>query len=239
MRVGFVVLLVAFVTAGQVITAHSAEGDRFEINSIKAVRPTLVNTIRELERRDAAAARMAFAEYDSAWNGIEIYIGVRSKPMYDALEHGFQARIEKALASGTADLAAVLEDAKAMLTKFDEMIDLVAKSAPLNPLYDDVARLRIVRSHLREVPPALKASDFAKARKSFEEFDANWDSIEDLIKARSADAYVEIEKGMIEIEQALMPEKPDVARATALVNSVMGRYNTILAEIAKEARARR
>ena len=239
MRVGFVVLLVAFVTAGQVITAHSAEGDRFEITSIKAVRPTLVNTIRELERRDAAAARMAFAEYDSAWNGIEIYVGVRSKPMYDALEHGFQARIEKALASGTADLAAVLEDAKAMLTKFDEMIDLVAKSAPLNPLYDDVARLRIVRSHLREVPPALKASDFAKARKSFEEFDANWDSIEDLIKARSADAYVEIEKGMIEIEQALMPEKPDVARATALVNSVMGRYNTILAEIAKEARARR
>ena len=239
MRVGFVVLLVAFVTAGQVITAHSAEGDRFEITSIKAVRPTLVNTIRELERRDAAAARMAFAEYNSAWNGIEIYVGVRSKPMYDALEHGFQARIEKALASGTADLAAVLEDAKAMLTKFDEMIDLVAKSAPLNPLYDDVARLRIVRSHLREVPPALKASDFAKARKSFEEFDANWDSIEDLIKARSADAYVEIEKGMIEIEQALMPEKPDVARATALVNSVMGRYNTILAEIAKEARARR
>lgn len=239
MRVGFVVLLVAFVTAGQVITAHSAEGDRFEITSIKAVRPTLVNTIRELERRDAAAARMAFAEYDSAWNGIEIYVGVRSKPMYDALEHGFQARIEKALASGTADLAAVLEDANAMLTKFDEMIDLVAKSAPLNPLYDDVARLRIVRSHLREVPPALKASDFAKARKSFEEFDANWDSIEDLIKARSADAYVEIEKGMIEIEQALMPEKPDVARATALVNSVMGRYNTILAEIAKEARARR
>ena len=239
MRVGFVVLLVAFVTAGQVITAHSAEGDRFEITSIKAVRPTLVNTIRELERRDAAAARMAFAEYDSAWNGIEIYVAVRSKPMYDALEHGFQARIEKALASGTADLAAVLEDAKAMLTKFDEMIDLVAKSAPLNPLYDDVARLRIVRSHLREVPPALKASDFAKARKSFEEFDANWDSIEDLIKARSADAYVEIEKGMIEIEQALMPERPDVAHVTALVNSVMGRYNATLAEIAKEARARR
>jgi hypothetical protein len=159
--------------------------------------------------------------------------------MYDALEHGFQARIENALASGTADLAAVLEDAKAMLIKFDEMVDLVAKSAPLDPLYDDIARLRIVRSHLREVPPALKASDYARARKSFEEFDANWDSIEDLIKARSVDAYMEIEKGMIEIEQALIPERPDVAHATALVNGVMGRYNAILAEIAKEARARR
>jgi hypothetical protein len=234
-----VVLLVAFVMASEVITAQSAEGERFEITSIKAVRPTLVNTIRELERRDAAAAQIAFTAYDSAWNGIETYVNVRSKPMYDALEHGFQARIENALASGTADLAAVLEDAKAMLIKFDEMVDLVAKSAPLDPLYDDIARLRIVRSHLREVPPALKASDYARARKSFEEFDANWDSIEDLIKARSVDAYMEIEKGMIEIEQALIPERPDVAHATALVNGVMGRYNAILAEIAKEARARR
>jgi hypothetical protein len=50
---------------------------------------------------------------------------------------------------------------------------------------------------------------------------------------------VEIEKGMIEIEQALMLERPDVAHVTALVNSVMGRYNATLAEIAKEARARR
>ena len=76
-----------------------------------------------------------------------------------------------------------------------------------------------------------------KARKSYEEFDANWDSIEDLIKARSQDAYVAIEKGMIEIEETLMPEKPDAAKATALVNEVMRQYNAALAEIAKDARA--
>lgn len=232
-------LAIVFVTSGQIVPAQSAEGERFEITSIKAVCPTLVNTIRELERRDAAAARRAFAAYDSAWNGIETYVSVRSKPMYDILEHGFQARIEKALASDSPDLAAVVEDAKAMLIKFDEMVDLVAKSTPLNPLYDDVARLRIVRSHLREVQPALKAGDFATARKSFEDFDASWDSIEHLIKERSADAYVDIEKGMIEIEQALMPERPVVAQVTALVNRMMERYNAILAEIAKEARARR
>jgi hypothetical protein len=94
-----------------------------------------------------------------------------------------------------------------------------------------------VRAHLREVPPALKAGNFVKARKSFKNFDDNWDSIEDLIKARSADAYVAIEKGMIEIEDLLMPEKPDVAKATALVNEVMRQYNAILGEIAKDARA--
>jgi hypothetical protein len=124
-----------------------------------------------------------------------------------------------------------------MLAKFDELVAMVEKAAPLNPLYDEVARLRIVRAHLREVPPALKAGNFAKARKSFKNFDENWDSIEDLIKARSADAYVAIEKGMIEIEDALMPEKPDVTKATALVNDVMTRYNAVLGEIAKDARA--
>ena len=89
---------------------------------------------------------------------------------------------------------------------------------PLNSFYDDVARLRIVRAHLREVPPALKAGDFAKARKSFQAFDDNWDSIEDLIKARNADTYVAIEKNMIENEKAL---KPDVAQVTVMVNEVM------------------
>ena len=98
--------------------------------------------------------------------------------------------------------------------------------------------MRIVRAHLREVPPALKAGNFAKARKSFEAFDKNWDSIEDLIKAKSADAYVAIEKGMIDIEQALMPDKPDVDKVTALVTGVMTQYNAQLAEIVKDARAR-
>jgi hypothetical protein len=108
----------------------------------------------------------------------------------------------------------------------------------LNSLYDDVARLRIVRAHLREVPPALKAGNFAKARKSFQAFDDNWDGIEDLIKARNADSYVAIEKGMIEIEKALTPDKPDVPQVTTMVNEVMRLYNEALAEIVKDARAR-
>jgi hypothetical protein len=222
--------------AGAVEAAKPAE--RFEVTSIKAVRPTLVDTIAALQQRDAARAKAAFEAYDSAWNGIEVYINTRSKSMYDELEHGFQARIEKALGAPSPDIAATLADAQAMLVKYDETIDMVTKAAPLNPLYDDIARLRIVRAHLREVPPALKAGNFAKARKSFEAFDDAWDSIEDLIKARSADNYVAIESGMIEIEKALMPEKPDVAQATALANGVMAKYNANLAEIVKEARSR-
>jgi D-ribose pyranose/furanose isomerase RbsD len=64
------------------------------------------------------------------------------------------------------------------------------------------------------------------------------DGIEDLIKARDADSYVAIEKGMIEIEKALKPDKPDVPQVTAIVNEVMRLYNEALAEVVKDARAR-
>jgi tetratricopeptide (TPR) repeat protein len=222
--------------AGAVEAAKSAE--RFEVTSIKAVRPALVDTVAALQRRDIAGAKAAFQAYDSLWNGIEVYINTRSRPMYEALEIVLQAKITKALDAPNADAAAILMDAQALLAKYDEAIDLVAKAPPLNPFYDDVARLRIVRAHLREVVPALKAGNFDKARKSFAAFDGTWDSIEDMIKARSADDYVAIEKGMIDIEKALMPEKPDVAEVTALVNGVMAKYNANLAEVVKEARSR-
>ena len=220
--------------AGQAL----AQTERFEITSIKAVRPTLVETIAALQAGDAARAKNAFDAYDSAWNGIEVYVNVRSKAMYQSLEHEYQARIAKALESPNPNTASLLADAQAMLAKFDETVALISSMPPLNPLYDDVARLRIVRAHLREVSPALKTGNFAKARKSFQAFDDNWDSIEDLIKARNADSYVAIEKGMIEIEKALTPDKPDVAQVTAKVNEVMRLYNEALAEIVKDARAR-
>jgi hypothetical protein len=218
--------------------AQAADGERFEVTSIKAVRPNLADTVAALEQRDVSRARAAFDAYDSGWNGIEVYINTRSKEMYEFLEINYQRKIAKALESATPDIPALLTDAKVMLAKYDEAIGLVSKAPPLNPLYDDVARLRIVRAHLREVVPALKAGNVAKARKSYEAFDGSWDGIEDLIKARSADNYVAIEKGMIEIEQALMPEKPDLAKVTALVNDVMAKYNASLAEVVKEARSK-
>ena len=166
-----------------------------------------------------------------------MYIDTRSKPMYDKIELDLQARINKELTQPMPDLAKLRADIQEMLGKYDEAIAMVSNAAPLSPLFDDIARLRIERAHLREVIPALKAGNFAKARKSYEAFDANWDSIEDLIKARSADAYVAVEKGMIQIEQALMADKPDVAQVTALVTAVNTQYNAALAMIVKDAKA--
>jgi tetratricopeptide (TPR) repeat protein len=215
-----------------------AADERFEVSSIKAVKATLVETANALQKGDIAKAKEAFDNYDSAWNGVEVYIDTRSKPMYDKIELDLQARINKELDAPMPDLAKLRADIQEMLGKYDEAIDMVSKAAPLDPLFDDVARLRMERSHLREVNPALKAGNIEKARKSYAAFDAGWDNIEDLIKARSADAYVGVEKGMIQIEQALMADKPDVAAVTALVTQVNTQYNSALALLMNEARSK-
>ena len=218
--------------------ARAAEEERFEISTIKAIRPALVDTITALQQRDIARARAAFEAYDSGWNGIEVYVNTRSKDMYRLLELEFQSRITKALDKPNPDISEVLADVEAMLVKFDEAISIFAKAAPLNPLYDDVARLRIVRAHLREVTPALKAGNLANARKSFEAFEDGWFNIEDFVRAQSLDAYVAIETGMIQIEQALlMSDQPDVGAVTGLVNGVMNQYNAVVTEVQKQTRS--
>jgi hypothetical protein len=236
-RIGFG-LFTTLAIAGFAGQAPAAD-ERFEVSSITAVKPTLLATADAVKKGDIPKAKEAFENYDSAWNGIEVYINTRSKPMYDKIELDLQDRITKALNAPSPDLPKISADLQEMIGKYDEAIAMASSGAPLSPLYDDIARLRIVRSHLREVTPALKAGNIAKARKSYEEFDNNWDSIEDLIKARSEDAYVAIEKGMIQIEQALMPEKPDVAQVTSLIAAVNTQYNAALAMIAKEARGQK
>jgi len=225
-------LIAASVHAGQ------APGPaRFEVTSLKAVRSTLVNTVAALQKPDIAAAKDAFEAFDSGWNGVEVYINVRYPEMYKELEGNLETRIMAGLNAPAPNAAALLADAQTMLAKYDETIGMVERAMPLNRLYDDVTRLRIVRAHLREVTPALKAGKIDKARASFNAFNDNWDSIEDLVRERSREAYVAIESGMIAIEQAFMPAQPKADTVVGLVADVMGQYNAILAEVNKEARS--
>jgi len=236
-KISFVVMAMLLVplaaSAGQ---ARAGGAARFEVASLRGVRPILVKTIGDLEKKNAAAAKADMDDYDSAWNGVEVYVSTRSMDLYNEIEHHYQTAVTDALSKPNPDTAAILADAKAMLAKYDDMLALVEKSMPLNRLYDDVARLRIERAHLREVTPALKAGNLAKAKKSFDAFNDNWDNIEDLVKERSRESYDAIEKGMVTIERQLMPAKPDVDAVTASVNEVMTEYNKIVTQITREAR---
>lgn len=230
-----------FATAVAVVSVcaqAAAAADRFEVASIKAVRPTLVKTVDALQKNNPKAAREAFGEFDSAWNGIEVYINTRSPEMYNAIEREMQAKLTAALNESSPNVPDLLPLSKAMLAKFDDAIAMVEKAQPLGPLYDDVARLRTVRAHLREVNPALKAGDLAKARTSFGQFDEKWDSIEDLVKERDVKSYNTIEDGMTNIGLALKQAAPDAAKVQTLVSGVMDEYNKIVAQVTREARGR-
>jgi len=229
--------LFAIVTLS-LLARGAVAADRFEVASIKAVRPTLVRTVDALQKNNPKAAKEAFGDFDSAWNGIEVYVNTRSQELYNALERDLQAKITAGLNESSPNVANMLALAKAMLAKFDEAIAMVEKAEPLGPLYDDVARLRIVRAHLREVNPAMKAGDLAKARTSFGEFEEKWDSIEDLIKERDIKAYNIIEDGMTQIGLALKPAVPDTAKVQTLVSGVMDEYNKAVAQVTREARGR-
>jgi len=230
--------VVMTVAAVSLVAQTAAAADRFEVTSLKAVRPTLVKTVDALQKNNPKAAKDAMGDFDSAWNGVEVYISTRDMDMYNALERVMQAKLTAGLNEATPNVTDLLTQAKAMLAKFDEAIANTEKAQPLGPLYDDVARLRIVRAHLREVNPAIKSGDLAKARKSFGQFDEKWDSIEDLVKERDVRAYNTIEEGMTNIGLALKQGVPDAAKVQTLVSGVMDAYNKIVAEVTREARGR-
>ena len=236
MKTIFLIALAVFFLPAAGYPGQATGADRFEITSLKSARPPLVAAVAALEKKDAAGAKAAMDAYDSVWNGVEVYVNVRSMDFYNELEHNHQAKLAEGLNAATPDMAAMLAEAQAMLKKYDEMLATFAKAPPLNRLYDDVARLRLERAHLREVTPALKAGNIARAKKSFAAFNDNWDNIEDLVKTRSISAYTGIEKGMISIENALDKPKPDVDPLITLVADVMMQYNTIVAQVTKEAR---
>jgi hypothetical protein len=229
-------LLVLLLSVG-VGAAYAQE--RFEVTAVKGPRAFLVSTQNALKKGDIAGAKAAFDDYDSAWNGIEVYVNTRDRAMYGEIEQHWQSQITKELAGPMPDAAAIANDVTQMIAKYDEAIAMCQKGAPLSPLYDDVARLRTVRASLREVTPALRSGNFDKARKSFSKFDDNWDSIENLIKARSEESYTDIERNMIQIDKALMPAKPDVDATVRLVSAVMDKYNAVVTQITTEARAQK
>ena len=220
--------------AGQARTGGGAA--RFEVTSLRAVRPTIQKLIADLQKKDQAAAKADIEAFDAAWIGVEVYVNTRNMDMYNDIEHNWEAKLTKELGEPNADLAGALSDAQALLKSYDAMLDYVAKAPPLNSKFDDVARLRIERSHLRDVQNFLKAGKVADAKKAWMAFDDNWDNIEDLVKARSRDAYDNIEKNMVTLEKQLMPAKPDIDMVGGTIAAINMDYNKIVQQITMEAR---
>jgi hypothetical protein len=235
--IAFVVGIVSLPLAGDGGQARPRGGvARFEVTSLRAVRPTIQKLIADLQKKDQAAAKADIEAVDAAWIGVEVYVNTRNMDMYNDIEHNWEAKITQALSKPGADLGAVLSDAQALLKSYDAMLAFVEQAPPLNAKFDDVALLRIERSHLRDVQNFLKEGRVAEAKTAWTAFDDNWDNIEDLVKDRSREAYDSIEKNMVALEKQLMPAKPDVDAVNATIVVINTDYNKIVQQITKEAR---
>jgi hypothetical protein len=243
MRTWFTACVIAFVIsagtgwAQQKASGAGAGSERFEVSSLKAIRPTLVNAVSALEKHDVASAKAAMEVYDAAWNGVEVYVNFRYIDMYKLIEQTYQNGITKALDGPNPDMAALAKDGQAMLAKFDETVGMIEKAPPISPLFDDIARLRMVRANLLFVIPAIKTGDFAKARQGVGAFRSSWPKAQGLIKARSPEASDAIEKALTDVETALKQGTPNAEQATTLMQALNLKYNNVLGDINKEARA--
>ena len=83
-RLGFVAFTTLASLMGQTASAlaeTNSAPERFEVSAVKAVRPFLVDMLAAIQQGNLARAKEAFEAYDSAWNGIEVYINVRSRAL--------------------------------------------------------------------------------------------------------------------------------------------------------------
>jgi hypothetical protein len=216
--------------------ANAQGGDRFEISALKAVRPSLARTVAALQSGDIAAAKSALEDYDTGRRGIEVYLNARDKNLYRDLESDLRVKIGTGLKSPKPDLAVLTADARKMLAKYDEFIAVAAKAPPLNPLYDDVARLRIFRAILREVDIAIRAHDFAKARVELMAFSEKLDSVKGILKVRSPEALDAVTNGIAQLRTELKSPKPDAPKMMGYIRGITSKYNVVLAQVTGEAR---
>jgi hypothetical protein len=214
-------------TQPAVSTKPAADGpaNPKEVEYVRTPRPFIVATIDALKKNDVAAARKAMRDYDAAWNGVEVYVNVRSRELYNRVEIQDQKKIEEGLEAAQPKAAELLPIAEDMLAGYDEAIKLSEAGPALSPLFDEVTALRVARAELRKIGPALKANDFATARAAYEAFDKRWGDVETLVKARSTSAYREVEDAMKKVGPAMMAAQPNPAEAGPLVDGLIERYN--------------
>lgn len=205
---------------------QAASGESKELALVKAVRPDLVQLVDAAQKGDFAAARKALKKYDTDWNGIEVYVSYRAPEMYTEVEAVRQAKVTSLLDATPPNGAEVLAAAQSVLAEYDLIIAKVAAGAPISPLFDDIAALRILRSNtIRDATPAIAAGDVATAKTLLQTFLTKWDDVEDLIKVRSNDVYSDIEAAMSKVNSALQKSSPTAAELKPLVASLSERFN--------------
>jgi uncharacterized cupredoxin-like copper-binding protein len=204
----------------------TAPADKKELALVSAVRTNVVNIIDAAKKGDFPGAKKALKAYNTAWNGVEVYVSFRSADLYSQIETVLEAKVTSLLDATPPNAAEIVPAAEALLAKYDEAIKLVSGGQPISPLFDDVAALRILRTNtIRDAVPAIKAGDVATAKSLLSTFITKWADVEDLIHARSADAYADVENAMTKVNTAVQKSSTTASELAPLVDTLSNRFN--------------
>jgi high-affinity iron transporter len=201
------------------------QSSRKEISLVAGPRRRLEELAAALQKGDIAAARGALEAYDAEWNGVEVYVNVRSRALYGEIETHYQADISTALEGQKPDAGQILPLVKSMVEQYDEAIKLCDAGPPLSPLFDDLATMRTVRAPLRGVSPALTSGEASKASQGFADFKARWPQAQAVLTARSADALQEASTTLAAADKVMSAPALNAAEAAPVVDALLERFN--------------
>ena len=198
-----------------------------EADLVATPRPFIDQLTAALDAKDLAAAKDALEAYDAAWNGIEVYVNVRSLSMYLKLEADLQVGgLEDGLAADAPDFAALKAMSEELAARYDDAIQMSKDGIPLNPLFDDVATLRIIRADLRITTSALGDGNVDKAKDHYAKFKEGFDStVEPMLAARDFNNEHDTEAAVDAAAEGFANAATSVDDLTKLVSKVTSNYN--------------
>ncbi len=197
-----------------------------EAELVAKARPHIDELTAALVAKDLAAAEEALEAYDAVWNGIEVYVNVRSLSEYLKLEADLQVGIEDGLAADAPDFAALAAMSKELGERYDDAIQMSADGIPLNPLFDDVATLRIIRADLRIATSALADGNVEKAKEHYAKFKEGFESTaEPMLAERDFQNEADTEAAVDAAADGFANAATSVDDLTKMVAKVTSNYN--------------
>jgi hypothetical protein len=216
------------------VPANGQPAERFEISALKAVRPTLTRFVAACDKGEISAAKTAYEDFETGWKGIQVYVIMRDRNVFQS-EGNLQVKIVTALKASQPNMAALAVDAKALASQYDTFIAAAAKLPPLNPLFDDVARLRIARAQMRAVDIAIRANDFSRARTELAIFSGKIGGIKPILVQRSPETWDAFTKEFPPLQMEIASANPNVSKCLAHIRAIMSKYTRALTVLTRDA----
>jgi hypothetical protein len=195
-----------------------------EVANVSLPRPIIDTLTGALKANDLGRAKAALEAYDASWNGVEVYVNVRSLSLYLKVEADLQAQITDGLSKPSPNFADLATASETLGKRYDDAIALSKQGPALSPLFDDLATLRMVRADLRIVSSALTDKDVAKATAHFNSFKSSFQPSYDLIKARSPETADAARKALDDAS-AKFVANGTVDELKVVVGSLTTKYN--------------